>query len=151
MRKSSLSVLLWLAVFVIMTAPAWGQSVPARRSIPRTADAKPDFTGVWAGPGFTHRVGPNDTDTPRVSNFDPKNFAPFKPGGEALFMQKPTGDVLHDDPTAKCLPDGHPREVLAPYATQILQFPVSSFSCMSTCTSSASSRPTDVLIPRTSV
>ena len=38
-------------------------------------------------------------------------------------MQKPTGDVLHDDPTAKCLPDGHPREVLAPYATQNLQFP----------------------------
>src|SRR5438876_12004258 len=151
MRKISLPVLLWLAVFVIMTAPAWGQSVPTRQSIPRAADGKPDFTGIWAGPGFTHRVGPGDTDTPRVSNFDPKNFAPFKPGGEALFMQKATGDVLHDDPTAKCLPDGHPREVLAPYATQILQFPVSSFSCMSTCTSSASPRPTDVLIPRTSV
>ena len=38
-------------------------------------------------------------------------------------MQKETGDVLHDDPTAKCLPDGFPREVLAPYATQILQYP----------------------------
>jgi len=123
MRKSSLSVLLWLAVFVIMTAPAWGQAVPTRQSIPRTADGKPDFTGVWAGPGFTHRVGPNDTDTPRVSNFDPKNFAPFKAGGEALFMQKETGEVLHDDPTAKCLPDGFPREALAPYATQILQHP----------------------------
>src|SRR5438034_6693293 len=84
-----------------------------RASIPRTADGHPDFTGVWAGPGFTHRGGPGDTDTPRVSNFDPTNFAPFKPGGEALFIQKPTGDVLHDDPTAKCLPDGHPREVLA--------------------------------------
>jgi hypothetical protein len=98
-------------------------SAQTRSSIPRTADGKPDFTGVWAGPGFTHRVGPGDTDTPRVSNFDPKNFAAFKPGGEALFMQKETGDVLHDDPTAKCLPDGFPREVLAPYATQILQYP----------------------------
>src|SRR5437870_8276811 len=99
-----------------------GRVVP-RKEIPRTADGKPDFTGVWAGPGFSHRVGPNDTDTPVVTNFDPKNFAPFKPGGEALFMQKETGEVLHDDPTAKCLPDGFPREALAPYATQILQYP----------------------------
>src|SRR5437870_1151735 len=114
MRKIRLPVLLWLAVFVVMTAPGWGQAVPTRQSIPHTADGKPDFTGLWAGPGFTHRVGPNDTDTPRVSNFDPKNFAPFKPGGEALFMQKETGEVLHDDPTAKCLPDGFPREALGP-------------------------------------
>jgi hypothetical protein len=27
----------------------------------------------------------------------------------------------HDDPTELCLPDGHPREVLAPYAAQIIQ------------------------------
>src|SRR5437016_12902039 len=116
-----------LAAAVVMTTAVpsqtrgAGQSAPNRQSIPRTTDRKPDFTGVWAGPGFTHRVGPNDTDTPRVSNFDPKNLAPFKPGSEALFMQKETGEVLHDDPTAKCLPDGFPREALAPYATQILQ------------------------------
>src|SRR5262249_47049077 len=123
MRKIRLPVLLGLAVCALMTAPAWGQAVLTRQSIPRTADGKPDFTGVWAGPGFTHRVGPSDTDTPRVSNFDPKNFAPFKAGGEARFMQKETGEVLHDDPTAKCLPDGFPREALAPYPTQILQYP----------------------------
>src|SRR5438128_11560055 len=118
--KITATVICLLGVGLMTATLASGQT---RQSIPRTADGKPDFTGVWAGPGFTHRVGPGDTDTPRVSNFDPRNFAPFKPGGEALFMQKPTGDVLHDDPTAKCLPDGHPREVLAPYATQILQCP----------------------------
>lgn len=98
-------------------------AAPARKEIPRTADGKPDFSGVWAGPGFTHKVGSGDTDTPSVTNFDPKLWAPFKPGGEGLFLQKLTGDLYHDDPTAYCLPDGFPREVLAPYATQILQQP----------------------------
>jgi len=129
MRKFCALVVSLAAAVVVMTTAVpgqtagAGQSPPNRPSIPRTTDGKPDFTGIWAGPGFTHRVGPNDTDTPRVSNFDPKNFAPFKPGGEALFMQKETGDVLHDDPTARCLPDGFPREALAPYATQIIQYP----------------------------
>ena len=94
-----------------------------RTAIPRTTDGKPNFTGVWAGPGFSHRVGRGDTDTPTVSRFDTKNFAPYAPGGETLFLEKNTGDILHDDPTAFCLPDGFPREVLAPYATEILQFP----------------------------
>src|SRR5437762_13371590 len=118
MRKSSLSVLLWLDVFVIMTASAWGQAVPTRQSIPRTADGKPDFTGVWAGPGFTHRVGPNDTDTPAVTPYDLKKMAPFKPGGEALMNRPLTGDVLKDDPTAVCLPNGLPRQIVSPYAQQ---------------------------------
>jgi hypothetical protein len=91
--------------------------------IPRMPNGKPDFSGVWAGPAFTHLVGPNDTDTPRVTNFDRSRMAPFLPGAEAKFRQTPTGDVRHDDPTEACLPDGHPREALAPYATQIVQRP----------------------------
>jgi len=114
-----------LAGALALTSP-FNSAIPqtTRRpsqTIPRTLDGHPDFTGVWAGPGFTHKVGPNDTDTAAVTLFDPKNFSPFKPGGEALLNQKVTGDIVHDDPTAYCLPDGHPREVLAPYATQILQ------------------------------
>ena len=92
-------------------------------AIPRTPDGKPDFSGVWAGPAFTHLVGPDDTDTPRVTNFDRNQMAPFLPGAETRFRQAPTGDVRHDDPTEVCLPDGHPREALAPYATQIVQTP----------------------------
>ena len=118
MKRPCLLIVWLLAVAAMTTTVVFGQgrggnqAAPIRPSIPRAADGKPDFTGVWAGPGFSHRVGPGDTDTPRVSNFDPKNMAPFKPGGDALFMQKETGDVLHDDPTAKCLPDGFPRDAL---------------------------------------
>src|SRR5215472_6552557 len=93
--------------FILATAFAAGQVPGAASGIPRMPDGKPNFTGVWAGPAFTHRVGPNDTDTPRVTNFDPTRMAPFLPGAEARFRQAPTGDVRHDDPTEVCLPDGH--------------------------------------------
>jgi len=93
------------------------------QDIPRLLNGKPNFSGVWAGPAFTHIAGPNDTDTPRVTNFDRSKMAPFLPGAEARFNQPPTGNPRHDDPTEVCLPDGHPREALAPYAQQIVQTP----------------------------
>ena len=88
--------------------------------IPRMPGGKPNFAGVWAGPAFTHVVGPNDTDTPRVTNFDRSKMAPFQPGAQSKFLQPPTGDPRHDDPTELCLPDGHPREALAPYAKGVV-------------------------------
>jgi hypothetical protein len=90
--------------------------------MPRTADGKPDFTGVWAGPGFSHKVGPNDTDTPTVIRFDAKKMAPFKPGGQPL-LKPLSGDTLKDDPTALCLPNGMPRQIFSPYAQQWIQAP----------------------------
>src|SRR5689334_3437441 len=114
MEKSSL-----LSLVLTAALPLLAQSP----RIPRMPDGKPSFSGVWAGPGFTHNVGPNDTDTPKVTNFDRAKMAPFQPGAEAKFLQPATGDPRHDDPTELCLPDGHPREVLAPYATQIIQTP----------------------------
>jgi hypothetical protein len=92
-------------------------------AIPRGSDGKPDFTGVWAGPGFTHVVGPGDTDTPRVTTFDPKLFPSIKPGGEVLLRKKVTGDVRTDDPTAFCMPNGLTRQLLSPYAQQWIQTP----------------------------
>ena len=94
-----------------------------RTAIPRDASGKPDFTGVWAGPGFAHKVGPADTDTPAVTRFDRKKMAPFRPGGEALMVHKITGDVLQVDPTAVCLPNGLARQILSPYPQQFIQAP----------------------------
>lgn len=111
-----------LGLLAMACALAAAQSTVVKAPpIPRLPNGKPNFTGVWAGPAFTHLVGPGDTDTPRVTNFDRKKMAPFLPGAEARFLQPPNGDPRHDDPTELCLPDGHPREALAPYATQIVQ------------------------------
>jgi hypothetical protein len=91
--------------------------------IPRTRDGKPDFTGVWAGPGFTHQEGPNDTDTPQLRNFDPAKMPPFISGGEALFYRHRTGDLKIDDPIALCLPYGFTSQILVPYAQEWIQAP----------------------------
>ena len=104
---------------MLLLAPAFGSA----QSIPRTADGKPDFTGVWAGPGFTHRVGKGDTDSPRVTTYDTAKMSPFKPGGQALMDRKATGNPVVDDPTASCLPNGLTRQILSPYAQQWIQTP----------------------------
>ena len=93
------------------------------QSIPRDASGKPDFTGVWAGPGFSHKVGKNDTDSPTVTRFSRKNMSPFQPGGEAFMARKITGNLMQDDPTALCLPNGLSRQILSPYPQQFIQTP----------------------------
>ncbi len=98
-----------------------GRVVP-RAAIPRL-DGKPDFTGVWAGPGFTHQVGPNDTDVPTLGRLDKKLFPPFAQGGESFMYRPEIGDLLHDDPTALCLPNGIPRQIFSFYAQGWIQSP----------------------------
>ena len=93
------------------------------QTIPRTPEGRPNFTGVWAGPGFTHRVGPGDTDTPRVTTYDTAKMSPFKPGGDAFMNRPATRDPIKDDPTAGCLPNGLTRQILSPYAQQWIQTP----------------------------
>jgi hypothetical protein len=111
------------AALCSLSIPSASQPKTRVRGIPRMPDGKPNFSGVWAGPAFAHNVGPNDTDTPVVTNFGPQRMSPLVPGAETKFRQAPTGDLRHDDPTELCLPDGHPREALAPYAQQIVQTP----------------------------
>ena len=109
--------------FIVLLAVTTALQPAAAQSIPRAPDGKPNFTGVWAGPGFTHKAGPNDTDTPGVTAYQAKNFSPFKPGGEAFMKRKPSGDAYQEDPTAFCLPNGLTRQILSPYAQQWIQTP----------------------------
>ncbi len=100
-----------------------GQNTP-RTTIPRTAwDNKPDFTGAWAGPGFSGKVGPQDTEPNVLNRYDPKVFPPFAPGGETLWNPGPRGELRLDDPLALCLPVGIPRLITGPFAQQWVHAP----------------------------
>jgi hypothetical protein len=91
------------------------------QEIRRTADGKPDFSGVWAGPGFRHTG--NDTDNATVRRYTEKNMTPVKAGGQALFNRPYARNVRIDDPTAVCLPNGLTRQIPSPYAQQWIQTP----------------------------
>jgi len=112
-----MSRVILLAIFAIIPRVSRGQAIP------RAPDGKPNFSGIWAGHGFAHRVGPGDTDTPRVTTYDPAKMSPFKPGGDAFMNRRSTGDSTKDDPTAGCLPNGLTRQILSPYAQQWIQTP----------------------------
>src|ERR1051325_3037225 len=95
-------------------------SQPANaQDIPRAADGKPDFSGVWAGPGFRHTG--KDTDSATVRLYTDSKMASFTPEGKSLFFKPHSGNVRIDDPTAVCLPNGLTRQIPSPYAQQFIQ------------------------------
>ena len=96
------------ALLVLATAAAL-LAQPKSTSLPRTPDGKSDLSGVWAGPML-----PQGMDLKNVK-------LPIRAGMENQFFRKATGDMMKDDPTMLCLPNGMPREVLSPFPTQILQ------------------------------
>jgi hypothetical protein len=111
-------------VFAAVLAPtvALSQTSAPRTEVPRLA-GKPDFTGVWAGPGFTHKVGKNDTEPNIIQTYPMEIMSPFQPGGEALLHPMPTGDLSKDDALSLCMAVGIPRSITGPFAQQWVQTP----------------------------
>jgi len=97
------------------------QKAENAQGIRRAPDGKPDFTGVWAGPGFRHTG--KETDSPNVRLYTDAKMAPIKPEGKSLLYRARTGDVRIDDPTAVCLPNGLTRQIPSPYAQQWIHTP----------------------------
>jgi len=97
------------------------QKAENAQDIRRTPDGKPDFTGVWAGPGFRHTG--KETDNATVRLYTDAKMAPIKPEGKSLLYRAHSGDVRIDDPTAVCLPNGLTRQIPSPYAQQWIHTP----------------------------
>jgi hypothetical protein len=94
--------------------PASGSNAAAAKSsaapspTPRTADGKPDLSGVWNGPGV----------------YINRDFAdgklPYTPAGEAAYRYNMTGAV---DPQSLCIIIGQPRADLDAQPFEIVQTP----------------------------
>ena len=120
-RRIRLVSLSAVVVTILSACTGAQQTNQSQPSIPRTADGKPDFTGVWAGPGFAHTG--KDVDTAQVRRYTDANMPPVKPQGKSLLNRPYAGNVRIDDPTAICLPNGLTRQIPSPYAQQWIQTP----------------------------
>ena len=114
-------------VILLLTAvPVIGQAQAGETRIQvipsRMPDGKPDFTGVWAGPGFAHLDTPYDR---RVSRrLSEEELEPyFRPGAKDFMYREFTGNPRLDDPTSVCLPSGMPRAIFSAHAQQWIQRP----------------------------
>jgi hypothetical protein len=131
---------------VVLVATALSTSISAqvpdrdeRAAIPRTADGKPDLTGVWQG-GSTQPGKWEDANTGlgvggsgRDPNAPVVGSSNDRPAGRegAPYQDWAAKKVLEafnrrgiDDPTGRCLPAGLPRSVmLGLFPQQIVQTP----------------------------
>ena len=107
-----------LALLVISSLRAAPVQSPAASAIPRAADGKPDFTGIWSSPTTVNPTGPRGQGI-----FNQDKMAPLKPGAENLLYEKRTGDARHDEPRAVCMPSGFPSGMLYALPVQIVQTP----------------------------
>jgi len=112
---------------------------PAKSSVPRASDGKPDLTGVWQG-GSNQRgtweesnrglgvggtgLDPNAPVTPSSSERSATGeLAPYQPWAAKKVLEAFNRRGI-DDPTALCLPPGLPRgTILALFPIQIVQTP----------------------------
>jgi hypothetical protein len=88
------------------------------QSVPRMADGKPDFSGIYSPPSTVNATGPRGN---LIFNAD--KMAPVKPGAEGLLYEARNGDPRHDEPRAMCLPAGFPSGMLYILPIQIVQNP----------------------------
>jgi hypothetical protein len=114
--RINVAALFGVIALVVVASQLVRAQQPASSQIPRAADGKPDFSGMWDNPKEPGAKG-------AATVFNRAKMAPFVPGGEALFYEPRTGDPRKDEPRAFCMPSGFPSAFLGPYPIQIIQTP----------------------------
>jgi hypothetical protein len=117
--------LMTVSAMLLAGAPLWAQWLDFPRTgvpllpdgkpnlsapAPRTPDGKPDLSGVWeTSPGYTGNVA-RDLKNGEVS---------FQPWAAALYKHR-QDTLSREDPQARCVLSGVPRENVVPYPFKIL-------------------------------
>lgn len=110
---------LWMAPGPAMAVRA----TPVAIKIPRTADGKPDFSGIWqttSNADFDLEPHVGRKDAPPGPGVVEGGSIPYLPA--ALEQKKKNFEArLTDDPRLKCITPGVPRSVYTPEPFQIFQ------------------------------
>ena len=116
-----------VAAVALVGLPAAQQTAPSAQtgSIPRTADGKPDFSGVWQAmttANYDIQARSANRDGPAGLGVVEGNELPYKP--EAL-AQKAANfkNRATEDTESKCFLPGVPRIMYMPHPFQIVQTP----------------------------
>ena len=115
-----------MVALAIATAPAAGaQQSAAGGAIPRTADGKPDLSGVWIAGAQPLLVGEEEAARIRAADKAAgrppfrREPPPYKPEYEAKRLEYVARRGI-DDPMARCLLSGVPRVTTRPLPFQIV-------------------------------
>ena len=109
----------WIASAALAAALVFtGGRQMSAQDVPRMANGKPDFSGLYTPPSTVKGTGPRGN---LIFNAD--KMAPVKPGAESLLYRPRTGDARLDEPRAMCLPAGFPSGMLYILPIQIVQNP----------------------------
>ena len=123
--RAAFAAAIAVTLVAIPAAPQAKVSTTPSGSIPRTADGKPDLSGLWDHPFVIDmsKDARNDACGAEVKGCSQKG-----PGGELPMTPEAAEWTKNYDParydaTAHCNPMGYTRSMNAPVATQIIQTP----------------------------
>ncbi|MBT2134188.1 hypothetical protein KK137_07585 [Croceibacterium sp. LX-88] len=126
--RGPFSILRGTALAVALAIPLSGALAQAQTTpgtIPRQADGKPDFSGVWqtlSEADYDLEPHAGRRDAPPSAGVVDGSALPYRP--EALAQKKANFDKRgEDDPRLKCWTLGVPRSVYYPAPFQIFQHP----------------------------
>jgi hypothetical protein len=124
------SLALSIALAAAATGPSLAQTTaPKPRPVPRTADGKPDLSGIWIAGGIALLFG--EEEAARIAAADkaagrpappPREPPPYKPEADKKRQEYLARRGI-DDPMARCLLTGVPRITVRPLPFEIVQLP----------------------------